>query len=257
MRNGTPRLTSVAGRPPCGRCGFSLVELLVVIAIVAVLIGILLPVLGRARRAAKELQCAAQVRQVTFALRARAQEHKGRLMPNSGNPTNWYAGLLEYVSAGSTPDPDTLWRLLRCPDTDPSASPGPGTAEKQWRHSGTSPPQGSYGINGWLEPFSHATAPKDRFFQKLTTLKTPSDVPMLADAMWSVGWPAEHETPPENLKAGNYTSTQDYMQRFCIDRHRMAINIGFCDGSVRRVPLDELWKQKWHRTWQSRDVQVR
>jgi hypothetical protein len=39
------------------------------------------------------------------------------------------------------------------------------------------------------------------------------------------------------------------MGRFCVDRHKMAINLGFVDTHAGRVPLKELWEQKWHRTF--------
>ena len=39
------------------------------------------------------------------------------------------------------------------------------------------------------------------------------------------------------------------MGRFCVDRHREAINLGFVDSRVDRVPLKELWLLKWHRTF--------
>jgi prepilin-type processing-associated H-X9-DG protein len=72
------------------------VELLVVIGIIAVLIGILLPAMGAARRAAQNTQCLAIQREIGMAANMHAGTHQG-YYPLAG------AFVLPYDAAGVTP----------------------------------------------------------------------------------------------------------------------------------------------------------
>ncbi len=84
-------------RRSCPRA-FTLIELLVVIAIIALLIGILLPAIGRARDTARDIICQTNVRSIGQALILYANDWNGRYPPNvnegldeNGNPgTYWY-----------------------------------------------------------------------------------------------------------------------------------------------------------------------
>lgn len=102
---------------------FTLVELLVVIAVVALLIGILLPALGRTRRAAHATACASNLRQAFLACRMYADVNDG-VGPAIGQPygrlPNWALVVLEASglagqTAGELYDEGTV---LICPTTD-------------------------------------------------------------------------------------------------------------------------------------------
>ena len=127
------------GRGRSLRLGFTLVELLVVIGIIALLIGILLPTLSRARQSARTVACLSNVRQLGQAAIGYASDAKGTLphgnvifnagsvRPNNGagrvEYSRWEHLLSQYMGVGegfitnTITSPDSHYaEVLMCPE---------------------------------------------------------------------------------------------------------------------------------------------
>lgn len=90
-----------------GRAGFTLIELLVVIAIIALLIGILLPSLSKAREAGRTVACMSNIKQITVGYTAYAGDFKEQIWEaGARNPIRfWYAQPENPLQAISTANP--------------------------------------------------------------------------------------------------------------------------------------------------------
>ena len=101
---------------------FTLVELLVVIGVIAVLIGILLPVLSKARQSAYAVQCMSNLRQIATADRMYVQQHNWHMPAwwpsTAGNPyphnayNRYWAGIPEFRKALAMPILDPSWNYV-------------------------------------------------------------------------------------------------------------------------------------------------
>jgi prepilin-type N-terminal cleavage/methylation domain-containing protein/prepilin-type processing-associated H-X9-DG protein len=180
---------------------FTLIELLVVISIIAMLIAILLPALAGARRSARKIACAANLRQIGVGSAAWSADHHEWVLPN-------------------------LWRdefkkmqisleIDRCPsETDPTVTVGY-DQNANFSYPITSYMSPGYGGAGtpWLDEHG-------RF--KMTDLLEPAKMLMFIDGYkgWGAMW---HDYP-------------FLYEKYSENRHQasgeMGANINFGDGHV-------------------------
>ena len=129
-----------ASRPGVARGAFTLIELLVVIAIIAILAGMLLPALARAKESGRRISCVNSLRQLGLSAMMYGEEN-GDQYPERTSGPRWPERL--------RPGYRDL-RILRCASDGPQP---PKTGETRTNEFPADAAPRSYLINGWNDYF--------------------------------------------------------------------------------------------------------
>lgn len=189
---------------PKRNAAFTLIELLVVIAIIAILAGMILPALAKAKNHAIAISCLNNLRQIGMASCMYAAENGDALPRSSHQGLSWVDTLQPYT-AGTN-----LWR---CPEDENRVRPY------------------SYAINDFLLPQKAGSTNAD--FSRSSIVPAPSETFFMAECA-----NAYTNSDHFHLVKKGYAET-NFESQVAVIRHLNKANYLFVDGHVQAVP----WKR--------------
>ena len=209
--------------------GFTLIELLVVISIIAILLGVLLPSLNKAKQHAKKLICTSNMRQVGIATQTYMLDSDNRLPPSSCRITNpdqyWLRVLSKYTG-------EQL--LFHCP-SDKSKNfvnwDEPLSEQQDKRYS-------SFAVNALLDPVCFRYGGPTNRYNRVDSIRKPIYCIWISEAPDTEAFLLADHIHPES-----WEGSVDYAKKFIAwDRHMGKSNYLFADGHVETLEFEETYE---------------
>ena len=250
--------------------GFTLIELLVVIAIIALLMALLMPALSKVKDQARQIGCIANLRQWNLVFNNYINDNDGRFYSGTNDRGYWFLHQLDQDKQDWKVNKTWFCPTAQSPIWDENGvrkqslhifdswgiykSPASRTYKGKTYTMNRNGFAGSYGLNSYMLSIPKTGSfegglPSSEGYRDMYNVPNASKVPVFLDALRFDFWPQASHAPAMNEYDFWTPGAQYNMARVCINRHRGFTNSSFLDWSVRRVGLKELWKLKWHRSF--------